>query len=189
MIRIVTIFAFLVMLSGCKTVMMSENTLVPLDADAADLGRVVVLSHLGSDVLPEGSRDGKRDDVAAATEGVLAALPGTTVIDGATFDASWSEASTGELVATARADRVDTLCLVRVENLTGQLLVGFLPLPGWQVHGTVAFDLELIDVASGETLTRTTRRHARRTDLGLRSWLVSDFTAAFEHALRAPVEG
>ncbi len=182
----------LVFLAGCHSIHLSEVTEVPLTSEAVDLGQVVVLSDLGEGVKPEVSCARKDAAVYEITREVLAAVPGTIVVTpddllaALPAQSSWREVSTEHLVRAARAVGVDTLCLVHVGNLTGVLLVGFVPLPGWRTDMCVEFELELLDVATAQTVTRTRRK--RTTDayfmIGTEARLIDDFATEIEHALR-----
>ena len=182
----------LVFLAGCHSIHISEVTAVPLTSEAVDLGQVVVLSDLGGGVKPEVSRARKDAAVYETTRDVLAAVPGTIVVTpddllaALPAESSWREVSTKQLVRAARAVGVDTLCLVHVGNLTGVLLVGFVPFPGWRSDMCVEFELEILDVATAQTVTRTRRK--RTTDayfiVGSEARLIDDFATEVEHALR-----
>ena len=61
-----------------------------------------------------------------------------------------------------------------------------MPLPGWRTDMCVEFELELLDVATAQTVTRTRRK--RTTDayfmIGTEARLIDDFATEIEHALR-----
>jgi hypothetical protein len=151
---IVTIILVLLLEAGCSSTRVGSDVRVGWSPEAGPVGTIVLLQEM-SDVKPADKRDEKTVEVALLAGDALAALPGATVVDASALQLAlgegkpWRQASEHELVMAARQAGIDTICRLHVDQYTGYLAIGFLPLPGWAVDRRVSYDLRMLDAATG----------------------------------------
>ena len=131
------------------------------------LGRVGIVYHL----LWEGEA-GIRE-ITDATRSAFGKLPHTEIVDSDVLAGELNNTDLGtrlsdyDLVFAARKLNIDTVCALTMNSYITEAMLGWQlvpPVPVWEQSNRLAYDLRVLDVASGKLLVKA---HRNRTTPGI----------------------